>query len=160
MADPIERILVLGLGNEVLTDDAIGPRLVRWLESQCPDARVDYEVAATGGLTILEMAEGYQRAIFVDAIKTRGGVPGDVYWLTDKSFDSALHLTSVHDISFLQAFELGRALNLVVPDKVHVVAVEIVEDLVFSNDFSPPVAARWEEIRGEVTHWFREFLLA
>lgn len=158
MEETAERILVLGLGNEVLTDDAIGPKLVRWLESKCPDKRVDYEVAATGGLTILEMAEGYQRALFVDAIKTRGGVPGDVYWLTDESFDNALHLTSVHDISFLQAFELGRVLNLEVPDEVHVVAVEIVEDLVFSNEFSPPVAARWEEIRDRVTDWFQDFL--
>ncbi|MBT3224568.1 MAG: hydrogenase maturation protease [Proteobacteria bacterium] len=153
-----ERILVLGLGNEVLTDDAIGPKLVRWLEEQCPDQRVDYEVAATGGLNILEMAEGYQRALFVDAIKTKGGVPGDVYWLTDESFDNALHLTSVHDISFLQAFELGRALNLEVPTEVKVVAVEIVEDLVFSNEFSPPVAARWDEIKETVTNWYRDFL--
>ncbi len=143
--DRTGRIFVLGLGNEVLTDDAVGPRLVDFLREALPDPRVDYETAALGGLQILEMVEGYRTAVFIDAIRTRGGIPGDIYYLTPESFKNTLHLTSVHDISFLQAFELGRA-------------IEIVEDLLFGTTFSPPVEARWEQVKEEVRCWMEEFL--
>ncbi len=156
--DRTGRIFVLGLGNEVLTDDAVGPRLVDFLREALPDPRVDYETAALGGLQILEMVEGYRTAVFIDAIRTRGGIPGDIYYLTPESFKNTLHLTSVHDISFLQAFERGRALGLVVPETCHILAIEIVEDLLFGTTFSPPVEARWEQVKEEVRCWMEEFL--
>jgi hydrogenase maturation protease len=158
MAPSSDSVFILGLGNEVLSDDAIGPRLVHYLREALPDPRLVYETAALGGLAILELAQGYPAAVFIDAIKTRGGTPGDVYYLTAESFKETLHLTSVHDISFLQAFELGKQLGLTIPEEIHILAIEIVEDLEFGEGFTPPVAARWDGIKEETVTWLTNYL--
>ncbi|MBN1198479.1 MAG: hydrogenase maturation protease [Bacteroidales bacterium] len=149
-----QRVLVLGIGNDILTDDGIGPRIVQQLEKETLPSLFAFQTATVGGLEILEMINGYQGVIFIDAIKTRGGVPGTIYHLTPENFDETLHLTNLHDINFLNALKLGKTLQMNMPDKITILAIEIVEDLEFSVDFSPPIREKFPEILQEV----REFL--
>jgi len=45
-----EKILVLGIGNDILTDDGIGPKLVGELRKMDFPADITFKTASVGGL--------------------------------------------------------------------------------------------------------------
>jgi hydrogenase maturation protease len=144
------RILIHGIGNEILSDDGIGPKLVKRLEGNLSKKDIDFETAFIGGLEILESIQGYHTVIFIDAIRTRNGIPGTVYQLSPENFNTTIHLSSIHDVSFLTSVELGKKLGLDMPQFIHIIAVEIVEDRIFDDNFSPKIQEKYEDIFNEV----------
>lgn len=145
-----KKTLILGLGNDILTDDGIGPRLVTDLSSMIIDGDVHFNTACCGGLEIMEYIKGYQQVVFIDAIRTNNGKPGDVYYFKPSDFRETSHLSSLHDITFLTALNLGNTLELDLPADLHIIAVEILEDMEFSNEFTPPLQVRYPDILKEV----------
>lgn len=145
-----KNILILGLGNDILTDDGIGPRLVSDLSSMIISGNVHFNVACCGGLEVMEYIKGYQQVVFIDAIRTRGGNPGDVYYFKPSDFKETSHLSSLHDITFLTALNLGNTLELDLPSDLHIIAVEIIEDMEFSNELTAPLKAGYPEILKKV----------
>ena len=150
MKDKKHSILILGMGNDILTDDGIGPKLVKKMQETLNHPQVTFSTAALGGLEVLEMIQDYDRVIIIDAIRTKDGVPGTVYYLTPAHFKETLHVSNFHDISFLPALEMAESMGISVTDKIDIIAIEIVEDLTFSNDFSPPIAKKYDRIYLEV----------
>lgn len=144
------RILIHGIGNEILSDDGIGPKLVKRLKHDLPEKGIDFETAFLGGLEVLEYIQGYQAVIFIDAIRTKDGIPGTVYQLSPEDFNTTIHLSSVHDVSFLTAVDLGEKLELEMPRFIYIIAVEIVEDRIFNENFTPQIQAMYEKIYREV----------
>ena len=144
------KILIHGIGNEILSDDGIGPKLVKRLKGDFSEKGLDFETAFVGGLEVLEYIQGYQTVIFIDAIRTKDGIPGTVYQLLPEDFNSTIHLSSVHDVSFLTAIDLGKKLELDMPGFIYIIAVEIVEDRIFNENFTPPIQAMYEKIYNEV----------
>lgn len=73
------RILIAGVGNIFLGDDAFGVEVVaRLAAEQLPeDVRVE-DFGIRGMHLAFELLEGYELAILVDAVP-RGGTPGDLY---------------------------------------------------------------------------------
>jgi hydrogenase maturation protease len=130
------KTLVLGLGNPILTDDGVGIHVVRAAASRCsPFKDVVFAEASVGGLRLLDLLAGYQRVIFVDAIQTRGGQPGDIYRLGPGDLQGSLHSGSTHDLSLRGALDLGRRLDMVLPDDrdLIILAVEVEDVLTFGE---------------------------
>jgi len=150
LADRSGKVLVLGIGNEILTDDGIGLKLLEDLEKKGIPAGADFVKATVGGLEILDLISGYKSVVFLDAIRTANGVPGTVYVMDLSDFSETLHLSNLHDISFIQAIKLGKTLGYSLPAAMHILAVEIVEDLVFSNQFTEAIESRYPEILARV----------
>ena len=74
------RTLLLGMGNPVLRDDAVGVRLAAQIGARLgsrPELDV-IEECSVGGLNLLDVVEGYDRLIVLDSIKA-GGPPGHWY---------------------------------------------------------------------------------
>ncbi len=160
-----KRILVLGLGNDVLMDDGIGPRLVNDIQRSFNETYTDltapgihFENIFMGGLGILEFIQGYETVIIIDAIKSKNGVPGDIYQYTPADFRETTHLSSQHDASFLTALAFGEKLGFVIPKNIHIIAVEIVEDRTFGNEFTEPLQKRYDEILIRVKEIFRNLI--
>ena len=145
-----KRKLVLGIGNDILTDDGIGPKIVRELENDPEYGLIDFKTSSLGGLDVLDLITGYDSVVLVDAIKTRNGVPGDVYLFEPEDFKETLHLSNLHDVNFLTALELGKRLGLDIPRRLWIIAVEIIEDLVFSEKLTDPLEIRYPSIIKEV----------
>ena len=78
------------------------------------------------------------------------GIPGTVYQLLPEDFNSTIHLSSVHDVSFLTALDLGKKLELDMPRYIYIIAVEIVEDRIFNENFTPQIQTMYEKIYSEV----------
>ena len=144
------RILIYGIGNEILTDDGIGPSLVKKLKGHLSNKDIDFETAFVGGLELLEYIQGYHTVIFIDAIRTKDGIPGTVYQLSPENFNTTIHLSSIHDVSFLTSVALGKKLGLDMPQFIHIIAVEIIEDRIFDDNFSPQIQEKYEKIYKEV----------
>ncbi len=151
MKDKKSNTLILGIGNDILTDDGIGPKLVAELQKTIKHPRVSFLSAAVGGLEILELIRGYERVVIIDAIRTKDGIPGTIYKLTPAHFKETLHLSSFHDVSFLAALDLAERMEISIPEHIDIIAIEIVEDLIFSNEFSPPIAKKIKAIYQEVS---------
>ncbi len=154
-----KKSLVLGIGNDILRDDGIGPKLVTKLADQDPLAGVAYQTTTLGGLDILDLIQDYDSVVFVDAIKTRSGIPGTVYEFSLEDFQETLHLSSLHDISFLTAIKLGKKMNMGIPRQIRIIAIEIVEDMEFGEHFTPELEKKYPQIIDRVRQIVRDFLL-
>jgi len=137
------RTLVLGLGNPLLGDDAIGLKVAAVLrERLAGDADVDVREEEAGGLRLMEVLTGYERAIVVDAALT-GGTPGAIRRMGPDEVPTQ-RTALAHGIDLPGALELGRSLGLPMPSEVRVVAIEAVRVLEFRDDMTPAVAAALE----------------
>ena len=139
-------ILILGMGNEIQCDDGIGVKIVKLLDWRLTNASIRFETLWVGGLDLIEVFDGYKSIIIIDAIKTGEKEPGFVWNFTPENFRNTLHLSNLHDLSFIEALETGRKLGYKIPETIHVLAIEIVEDLVFSNEFSSEIQYCYEKI--------------
>jgi hydrogenase maturation protease len=135
------KTLILGLGNPILCDDGVGPAIARELEGKLDPQEATVLEASLGGLNLLDLLVGYERAIIIDAIKTGRGRAGQIYKLEPGSFATTRYTASPHDVNLLIALELGKKLNLAVPSKVDIFAIEVAETGRFSEECTPEVAA-------------------
>jgi len=158
MTENKKDILILGLGNDILMDDGIGPKLVWHLEKIISDTRINFETAAIGGMELIEIIRDYKQVVIIDAIKTLNGIPGSVYYLTPSNFKETLHISHIHDISFLTALQLAKKLKIPITGKIVIIAIEIIEDLIFGDNFTPELQEKYEEIKYEVETIVREFM--
>ena len=158
MQENENKILILGMGNDILTDDGIGIKITKVLEKKFPFPNIIYDTLSLGGLEIIEYIRDFKMVILIDAIKTLNGIPGTVYQFIPEDFKETSHLSNIHDISFLTSLKLAKKLGIPTPEKVHIIAIEIVEDMVFSNDFTPQVQARYPEIIEEVSEMVKELI--
>jgi len=119
-------ILVLGLGNMLLTDDGVGPALLNQLgdPSERWSDQVEFVDGGTQGLALLGQLSGRRGLIIVDALQ-RGAAPGTVHRLTLPELReiSPGRATSGHESN---AGELLSAAQLLdeLPDRLFIVGVE------------------------------------
>jgi len=119
-------ILVLGLGNTLLTDDGFGPTLVEQLADSARDwgGQVEFLDGGTQGLALLGRLARRRALIIVDALTT-GAPAGTVHRLT---LPELRELTPARGPSAHEgnAGELLAAVQLLdeLPDRLFVVGVE------------------------------------
>jgi hydrogenase maturation protease len=136
------KTLVVGLGNPILSDDGVGIRVAQAVRERIGETEVEFLEASLGGLRLAEQLEGYDRVILVDAIQTRGGVPGAIYRLTLDDIPT-YNADGAHDASLRTALQLVRQQGGKTPDAdaVAVVAIEAVNMLVFGETLTAAVQA-------------------
>jgi hydrogenase maturation protease len=136
------KTLVLGLGNPLLRDDAVGLQVAEQLQPLLADqADVEVGVDYWGGLRLMERMVGFERAIVIDAIVS-GAEPGRLQILSPGELPTQ-RSASAHDVNLLTALALGRQAGAVLPpdDRITLVAIEAVDTTNFGEDLTPEVAA-------------------
>jgi len=138
------RTLVLGLGNPILSDDAVGVRVAEAVRAALgPDPGVDVEEASVGGLSLMERMIGYDRVILIDALTAGLGAPGSVHRL-DLADLHALspteHSGSPHDATLTTALAVGHRMRLPLPREISIFAVEVENVIDFGEEPTPAVA--------------------
>jgi len=111
---PRPQILVIGLGNVVLSDDGVGVHAVRRLRERTPPAGgVTLVEGGTAGLLLLPHLADAERAILIDAIDT-GAPAGTLVRLEGQDWPTAFATrVTVHDVGLrdlLGAAQLTGAL--------------------------------------------------
>lgn len=153
-------ILLLGIGNDILKDDGIGPWICNQLQKELIHPQIHFENLNLGGLEVLEYIKDYQYVYIFDAIKTPEGQVGDVFLLNREVFRETCHLSNLHDVGFLTALDLAEELDMTLPDEIRIAAVEIREDLEFGTEFTPELQEKTGEImeiiREDINKWLLE----
>lgn len=148
------KTLLVGMGNPILTDDSVGVRLAQQFKELIrSNDKVDVvEECSVGGLNLLDVFAGYDRAIVLDSVKTKGGVPGAWYFFDANALRETEHLTNVHDANFATAMELGRRVGMALPaaDRIYVFGVEVADNITFSENMTPALAAAYPQCAKEI----------
>ena len=104
-AEP-DRVLVLGLGNSLMTDDGIGPCAVAAL---APRAGVRLMDGGTCGLSLLPEIEGCAALIVIDAFAD-GAAPGTVSVHEGAAMDAALRgvKSTAHEVALADLMDAAH----------------------------------------------------
>lgn len=149
-------VLVLGMGNPILSDDGVGLYVAQRLRATPMPGGVEVRESEVAGLRLLELVRGFTRVIIIDAIKSERE-PGEVVRYEARDFAGNHRYSSAHSISLDTALELGQRLGYPMPETVVVYAVEAVDVETFGEELSPPVVAGAERVielvQAEIAAW-------
>jgi hydrogenase maturation protease len=142
---------VLGLGNDILTDDGVGLVIVRELARRYA-GRGDIEVCETMemGLALLDFMVGFERVVLVDSIQTGRVAPGVLHEV-DVGGWRELSGSTPHFLGVGETLALGRQLGLEMPADVKVVAVEVEDPFTLGTELTPAVAGAVGRAVGRVS---------
>lgn len=125
----MRRRVVVGVGNTLMGDEGLGVEAVRRLKSSQLPTHVEVYECGTGGLKVLELIEGAEKAIILDAVKA-GGRPGDIHRLlmreaVSKAGIRMLRMLSLHDLDLTLAFKIAESTGAYrLPEDVVILGVE------------------------------------
>lgn len=143
-APPGGRTAVLGLGNPVLSDDAVGLAVVVALDrllAQDPIAGVDVLVGLRAGFEIIDLLAGYARAIIVDCLTLPDPCPGRVRHLALDDVAGCARLVNAHGLDLGTAFRLAAQVGIAMPSAVDIIAIEAGDATTISERMTPEVEA-------------------
>ncbi len=101
-------------------------------------------------MDIIEKLEGFDSAIIVDAIQLRGFKAGTVFRLRPDDFRTTPRLASFHDIDLVTALELGRRLELPMPEDVLILAIQAEDTVTIEESCTTAVKAVIEDVAEEI----------
>ncbi len=123
------RIAVIGIGHSLRGDDAAGLEAVRAWQAEHPTEalrpELKVECAEVPGLALLEILEGMEAAVIVDAIES-GSPAGTIHEVGAEAFESFEQGSkSAHGWGVAESLRLGRMLDpLVAKVDIHVIGIE------------------------------------
>jgi hydrogenase maturation protease len=129
-------LLIIGLGNEFVSDDGVGIHVLRKLkrivESSESQAQIVFEELAVGGLALLDHILGFEYCIIIDAVVTGNNPPGTMYRFQQNASHAPVRLTTSHQTDLSQILRLARLFNQRAPQNVTVYGVEAEDVLTFN----------------------------
>jgi len=133
------KILVIGLGSPIMSDDAVGLRVVDIIASKnIPGVETRQE--AIGGLDIIPLITGYRNVIIVDAVRTGAYGPGTVIIFDPEDFEPTVANASAHEFNLATAMHIGRQLDPdSMPETVKFVAIEVLDLMTVSETMTAEV---------------------
>ena len=140
------KTLVLGLGNLILSDDGVGIRVAHEIGKQLNDPQISVAETSVAGLSLLDSIIGYDEIIIIDAVQTEKGQAGQIYRMEPEDFSHTKHFSSPHQINLITALELGKMLDLAMPQKITIFAVEAKDITTFSEKCTPAVEQAIPEV--------------
>jgi hydrogenase maturation protease len=143
MRESTRPILVLGLGNDLLKDDAVGIRVAEKLVDVFPG---DVEVRSTSlfGLSLLDELLGREKVLLIDSYVPEEFVGSEIQ---ERNLDSVGEACGVspHFVGLGEVREVMRKLGLGFPHEVRILAIPVSDPTTFSTEMTPAVAALIDE---------------
>lgn len=158
MNESCRPFLVLGLGNELLGDDAVGIHIVRHLQARLPE-EVECMVSALSGFALLDLFVGRRKVAVVDCYIPDEGAAGEMLELRPQDWGVA-RAPCPHYAGIGELCRWLEALALDFPTEVKVFCVPVRDSFTVREGLTAEVAARLEEtveaIEGAIRSWLRE----
>lgn len=144
----MKRIMVLGIGNLLMSDDGFGVHVVRKLaEMGLPDT-VELVDGGTHSYDLLDYFEQSDICFVVDSMHT-GGKPGTVYRapLDELGLTPNADIQSLHEISFAEAMHMVRLLGHNPEVIVYGIEPEYID---IGLELTPVVAEKVDWVAGKI----------
>jgi hydrogenase maturation protease len=105
-------ILILGIGQSLRGDDAAGLEAVKLWQAQHPDnaAKVQVELSELPGLALLDLLEGMEAAVLVDAVQTSEPAGTVLHLGPDELTGFTQDAASAHGWGVAETLILGHSL--------------------------------------------------
>lgn len=144
MAEPTG-ILILGVGNLLRKDEGVGVQVVQRLQRLPLPGGVKVLDGGTAGIGLLDLLEGYERAVIIDAADM-GLEPGSVVKFRPEAatFKTPDFRLSLHSVDLNSVLELARLLGKRLPEIV-IIGVQP-KDIGWGTDLSIEVLAEMHHI--------------
>lgn len=149
------KTLILGLGNDLLSDDAVGIIAARRLR-EIVGGRIDIIECNVAGMALLDVLVGYDRVIIFDACHSNDHLPGTIIEMVVDDLRPIPGM-SPHYAGLPEVISIGKSLGFNVPDEILILAVEIPECLAIGGPLSTSVASSVEELVNRAIHRLQEW---
>ena len=138
---PTAKLLLLGLGNDILTDDAVGLHVVHELQRELAgNPAIDCRETTEMGLALLDFITGYRAVAIVDSIQTGKEATGFLHEL-DAAALKQLTGRTPHFVGVSETLALGRQLGLAMPEQVRIYAIEVEDPFTLGTALTPALQA-------------------
>lgn len=138
-----KNVLILGVGNLLLTDEGVGIHVIRTLEKETLPPHVKLMDGGTGGLHLISWIQDYDRIIMIDATLDHRS-PGTVRVVRPRYATDFPPLMSAHEIGLKDMIE-AMILTDRLPE-IHLILISAGEVGEVGMELSPPVHAAIPEI--------------
>jgi hydrogenase maturation protease len=144
----MDKILIIGLGNPILTDDGVGVKVAQELEKLVDfnsHPEITITEASAGGIRLMETMLGHDQVVLIDAylLDPEKTTPGKIHKLSLddlRAVTPTQHSTSPHDTSVVIALDAAEKLGYKTPRDFMIYAIEVENILDFSDTPTPAVA--------------------
>lgn len=145
------RTLIIGCGNLLRGDDAVGPVLIRHLWDRGLPEGVRCADAGTGGMDVAFQMRGVPQVILIDACRT-GSAAGEIFRAPGEQLEQLPPLTGLHLHSFRWDHALAFARWLLKEDYPKNVTVYLIEgqDFEFGAPLSVPVEGAMRKLAAKL----------
>ncbi len=131
-----KKILVLGIGNLLLSDDGVGVHAVQLLQQEEWPPNVTLMDAGTFTHDIFYLFEGYSHIVVLDIVHAKRE-PGCIFVLLEKDLlENTSQRLSIHDIDLLDSLRMAHMLHGTKPELL-IVGMEPYDYLTWSMELSP-----------------------
>lgn len=136
------KTIILGVGNQILGDDGVGVHISNELKKYIKNPNVTIDEAITGGMNLLDLILGYDKAIILDAVKSEKDKHGVVQRIPINDF-KAMHSCNPHDVSLIEAIEIAKKMGENrIPKEIIIIGVMMKHmPLEFNDKLSKQIAA-------------------
>jgi len=136
----MKKLLVMGIGNLLLTDDGVGVIAAQTLIERTWPEHIYVCEAGTFTHDIFYRFEGYSDILVLDVVHAKG-TPGDLYRLSEKDLlDNDKQRLSIHDIDLLDSLRMARMYFNTHPN-LHIIGMEPHDITTWNIGLSPACAA-------------------
>ncbi len=108
----MRKVLILGIGNLLKSDDGLGVHVIRHIEESgvvLPDG-IDLLDGGTAGFDLLGLIENYDKIVIVDALRA-DDKPGSVYRFAPEHAVETRSRFSLHEVGIMEVIRLLRILD-------------------------------------------------
>jgi hydrogenase maturation protease len=138
-------VRLLGLGNEILADDAFGILAAREVARRF-QGQIDVVQSSSAGYDLMDHLLGARRLLVVDTIVTGRAKPGAISVFTADRVQPAAPGGSPHFLGLFEVLAVGKRLGLPVPEEMVVIAVEASDCTTVGGGMHPDVQSAIPEV--------------
>jgi hydrogenase maturation protease len=142
------KTLVMGIGNPILCDDAVGIRVARKIKESNP--ALDVIETSEAGLALLDLMVDYEKIIIIDSIKTGQGDVGELFEVDMKSLMPSSDFSLSHGVDLSSAFAVGEGLQFNMPRLVSIYAVKVMDNTTFSESCTTEIENKIPSVAAQI----------
>jgi hydrogenase maturation protease len=132
------KTLILGIGNTICSDDAVGIHVARALKEKIRCAGLEIKETSEAPINLLDVMVDYEKVIIIDSIHAKDGTPGQVYRFTQRDLNKTSIPSLSHNVALPRIFSLGKRMGLRMPEHTVYYGIQI-EEVSFGEELSPKI---------------------
>jgi len=138
-----ERAILIGIGNNLLSDDGVGPFLAKKVGQQLG---YPYKSATHLSLDLLDFVLDHQVIYIFDSFRNPEMAVGEVLPFTLDDLEYRQNPTYSHGVTIPIIFKIGKRLYPKMTQNIHVFGINVSDNQTISESFSDEISHKMDKI--------------